>query len=164
MFNRWAIQLIVMVVSRRKRRAVEARRVGAQEPFHAGDQIGVGRLQHPMKMVGHQTEGMYLPAGFLTRFGQGVHKQRSILVGTENGLPPVPTVHNMIDGARIFHTKFSGHGRESASSTTKRQPNMSLCGTDPFMTRLRRLAAEKGSTHSLVQNEPYYGLTRMALS
>ena len=85
-----------------------------------------------MKMVGHQAEGMHLPGGFFTSFGQGVHKKRSILVGAENGLPPVATVHNMIDGARIFDTKFSGHSRESVSSTTKRQPNMSLCGTDPF--------------------------------
>ena len=44
-----------------------ANRVGAQQPMHPFDQIRVWGFQHHMKVVTHQTMGMHLPIGLLTR-------------------------------------------------------------------------------------------------
>ena len=39
--------------------------VGAEEPFHAGDKIGLGRFGHEIKVITHETPSMELPTGFL---------------------------------------------------------------------------------------------------
>jgi hypothetical protein len=44
--------------------AVETRGVSAQQPFHAGDQIGLGCFHHQMEMITHQTPGMDPPTVF----------------------------------------------------------------------------------------------------
>jgi hypothetical protein len=35
---------------------IEARRISAQQPFHPRHQIGLRRLHHQMKMIGHEAE------------------------------------------------------------------------------------------------------------
>jgi hypothetical protein len=49
---------------------VEPASLGAQKPFHPGDQIALRRFHHQMKRVAHQTQGMNLPAGLDARFAQ----------------------------------------------------------------------------------------------
>ena len=39
---------------------IEAAGVSAQKPFHPGDQIGLGRLDHQMKMIRHEDIGVDL--------------------------------------------------------------------------------------------------------
>ena len=60
-----------------------------QPPLHSGHQIGLGGLDHRMKMVGHRTIGVHLPAGLLARLGQGFQKPPPILIIPEDRLPPV---------------------------------------------------------------------------
>jgi hypothetical protein len=43
--------------------AIEPSGVGAEEPFHARHQRGLGRLDDQMEVIGHQAVGMNLPFG-----------------------------------------------------------------------------------------------------
>src|SRR5215204_3077663 len=49
---------------------IEATRIRAQEPFHSRHEIGLRRFHHEMKVVGHETISMHLPAGLDTRLRQ----------------------------------------------------------------------------------------------
>ncbi len=42
--------------------AVEPARVSAQKPFHARNQVRLGRFDHQVKMIRHEAVGMNLPA------------------------------------------------------------------------------------------------------
>jgi hypothetical protein len=72
--------------------AIEARGVGAQEPFHAMHQIGLGRFDDEMEMIAHQAIGVHLSIGFRTRLSQGLKKELPIGILPEDGLPPVPSI------------------------------------------------------------------------
>src|ERR1043166_1887117 len=47
---------------------IKALGVNAQEPLHAGDQIGLRSFEHQMKMIAHQTIGVNLPLSFGASF------------------------------------------------------------------------------------------------
>ena len=47
--------------------AIEPSGVGAEEPFHARHQRGLGRLDDQMEVIGHQAVGMNLPFGLSAR-------------------------------------------------------------------------------------------------
>jgi hypothetical protein len=81
---------------------VEARRVCAEEPFHPYDQIGLRGFEHEMKMIGHETIGVDLPAGFLAGLAEGKEKALTVEVVLENGFTAVAAIHHMIDGSGIF--------------------------------------------------------------
>jgi len=69
--------------------AIEATRVGAEKPFHAGHQVAPWRLDHRMKMIGHETQGVNLSAGLAARLAQRADKPLPILVIPENRFPPI---------------------------------------------------------------------------
>src|SRR5690348_4565505 len=53
-----------------------------------------------MKMVAHQTVGMNLPSCSATSASQQLEKERSIFVVLDDGLPPIASTEQMIDGTR----------------------------------------------------------------
>ena len=79
---------------------IEPAGVCPQKPLHAGDQVGVGRLDHQVKMIGHQTIGMHLPGGLTTGFGQGLEEALSIFVVAEDGIAAVAAVHDVVHPVR----------------------------------------------------------------
>ena len=89
--------------------AVEATGVGPQQPFHADNQIRLRRLNHQVKVIGHQAEAMYLPAGLVTALTQRLQKPLPVLIILEDSLTAVATVHDVIDGTRIFHSQLARH-------------------------------------------------------
>src|ERR1022692_1383840 len=94
---------------------VEARSIRAQKPLHASDQVGLGRFDHQMKVVQHQTISMNLPACFVARFAEGFQKTLPILIVLENRLSPVSPVHDVIDRSRILHSQFARHAPKALS-------------------------------------------------
>jgi hypothetical protein len=74
-----------------------------------------------MKVVGHQAIGVQLPAGLLARFGQSLEKAEAVMVVVENLFPPIATIHQVIDGARIPHSEFAPHGAKSVRKGQKCQ-------------------------------------------
>src|SRR4030095_4912056 len=68
---------------------VEARRIYAQKPFHARDQIGLRGLNQQGKMIGYETTRSHLPARFGATFAQGRQEPLSVLIILKDRLPPV---------------------------------------------------------------------------
>jgi hypothetical protein len=60
--------------------AIETDSVGAQQPLHAGHQVGLRCLDDQVKMVGHEAIGMHLPAGFVASFGQCFEKPMAVII------------------------------------------------------------------------------------
>lgn len=83
---------------------VEPGGVNTQKPFHSPDQIGLRRFDHQMKMIGHQTIRMHLPARFDARFTERAEEPLAIFVILEDGLAPISPIHEVINRARIFHS------------------------------------------------------------
>ena len=48
--------------------------INAQQPFHAGNEVGGGGLDDQMKMIGHQAICVNLPAGFLAGIAENAQK------------------------------------------------------------------------------------------
>ena len=55
-------------------------------------------------MIKHQTMWMHLPARFEAPYAQCCQEPLPILVIPEDRLAPVSPVHQVINGARIFHS------------------------------------------------------------
>src|SRR5436190_21409618 len=83
--------------------SIETDCVSAQQPFHARNEISVGRLRNQMKMVRHKAIGMNLPTGFLTSGLQTFQEQTPIGVAAKNCLAPIPAIHHVVERPRIFH-------------------------------------------------------------
>src|SRR5579863_8196173 len=90
-------------------------RVGAQQPFHAGHQVGLRRFHHQMKIIVHQAIGMRLPARLATGFSERFQKSPPINVILKNILPPVTPVHHMINRARVFDSQLPRHAQKLAA-------------------------------------------------
>jgi hypothetical protein len=54
--------------------AVETGSVGAQEPFHSGDEVDLRGFKHQMKVIAHQAAAVNLPSGPRADFIQGGEK------------------------------------------------------------------------------------------
>jgi len=63
------------------------------------------------KLIGHQTIGMHLPAGFRASPAQRFHKALPIQVIPENRLPVIAPAHHVVKRPRVFHSQFSRHAK-----------------------------------------------------
>ena len=95
--------------------SVEAAGVGAEEPFHAGDEIGLGRFGDEMKMIAHEAPGVELPAGFFAGLTEGIEKTAAILIVVEDGFTPVPTINQVVDGPGKLNARSEEHTSELQS-------------------------------------------------
>ena len=107
--------------------AVEAISVSAQKPFHAGHEVGFGRFDDQMKVIGHQTIGVDLPIGFGTSLAEGVEEEEAIGVVAEDGFPSVTAVHDVVDRPFIFQAEFARHepGLHPANKYVNEEPTPS---------------------------------------
>ena len=88
---------------------VEAARLGAQKPFHPGDQIGLGRLDHQMEMIRHEDAGVNLPARLGTNLAQRLDEALAIPIILEDRLAPVTAIHDVLNRAGILDSQLAGH-------------------------------------------------------
>jgi hypothetical protein len=63
--------------------AVDTHGVGGEQPFHAGDQVALRRLDHQMKVIVHEAPGMHLPGGLLTSLRQSFNEEPSVRIVEE---------------------------------------------------------------------------------
>jgi hypothetical protein len=106
---------------------VEAAGVGAQKPFHPGDQIRLGRLDHQMKMIRHENVGVNLPVRLGASLGERLDKALAIRIINEDGLAPVAAIHHVVDRAFILDSQLAGHDGRVARSAL-----WSISRTDPL--------------------------------
>ena len=88
---------------------VETAGVSAQKPLHACDQIGLGRLDHEMKMIRHEHIGVNLPAGLGACLAQGLDEPPPVRVVLADGFAPVPAIHDVVNRTGILDSKLAGH-------------------------------------------------------
>jgi hypothetical protein len=62
-----------------------------------------------MKVIFHQAIGMHLPAGLLARLAERFKKPLTVLIIGEDRLPPVASIHHMIDCTGILNAQLAGH-------------------------------------------------------
>lgn len=79
--------------------------------FHAIDKVRLRGFDDEMKMVGHETPGMCLPAGFAAGLGEGFQEPHPILIVQKDGFAPVAPVHDVVNGPGILNAKFASHLR-----------------------------------------------------
>src|ERR1044071_9301611 len=89
---------------------IEPDGVGALQPSHAGDQIGVGGFQHQVVVIAHEAIRVNLPTGLLTSFGQRLEEVVSIHVIQENILTPIASTHHMVHRPRVLNAQLPWHG------------------------------------------------------
>ena len=89
--------------------AVEAPGVGAQQPLHTEDEIGLGRFGDEMKMIAHETPGMELPAGLVAGFAKGGEEGAPILIVAKDRFAPVAAIHDVVDGSGKLYAQRSWH-------------------------------------------------------
>ena len=89
--------------------SIEATRVSAQQPFHPGDQIGLRRLDHPMKMMRHEDIGVNLPTRLGASLAQRLNEALAIRVIHEDQFAPVTAIHDVINRASILDSQLAGH-------------------------------------------------------
>jgi len=70
---------------------VESNRVGAQQPPHSRDKVGLGCLDHQVEVIAHQAIGMHLEPRFLARLRQGLEEILPVNVILEGVLPAIPS-------------------------------------------------------------------------
>ena len=95
---------------------VEPAGVSAQKPFHSCDQIGLRRLNHQMKMIGHQTIRMHLPARLEAGLAQCAQESLAVGVILEDRLTAIPSVEDVIKGSRILDSQLARHERNPLNS------------------------------------------------
>ena len=132
--------------------AIEPLGVGPQEPLHAGDQVGL-RVSTTRKVIGHQTVGVNLPAGFAARCAQSPEEAFTVVVIGKNPLASIPAIHDVVNSARILNSQFARHAEEctirSVVSTVITDPGwlpvgfkkMEKWGPLPLQERLIRTGA-----------------------
>jgi len=110
--------------------------IGAEQPLHSLHQIGIGSFKDQVKVIAHQTIGMYLPTRFVTGFGQGPKKVLPINIVMKNILAPVSATHDMINGAGVLHSQFAWHELIKSALGHEDKQNINMCRLDPFFLEL----------------------------
>ena len=87
-----------------------------------------------MKMIVHQAIGMHLPIGLATGLSQGFQEESPVRIVTEDGLPPVAAIQEVIDRPFVFHSGFTCHARRD---TAPALPHLSILRTDTFLIEPR---------------------------
>src|SRR5687768_12893032 len=93
--------------------AIEARSVGAEEPFHPGNQIRLRGFHNEMKMIGHEAERMHLPGGFSASLPQSLEERFTVRIVVEYLFAAVAPTHEVVDCAGELNAELSSHGAES---------------------------------------------------
>jgi hypothetical protein len=90
---------------------IEPDGVGALQPAHPQNQVGVGRFQDQMVMVAHQTKRVYLPSGLLARLGQSLDAIVPLDISQKNILALVAAAHDVVNRCRIFDAQGPWHAQ-----------------------------------------------------
>jgi len=66
-------------------------------------------------MIGHEAQGVNLPAGLAACLSERGHEALPMLVIPENRLAPVSAIHDVINRSGIFHSALARHAAQSCS-------------------------------------------------
>ena len=75
---------------------VEPAGASAQQPVYTYDPIRLRRLDHSMKMIWHEGEGVALPTGLHARLAQRPDETLSVHFVLEDGFTPATAIQHMV--------------------------------------------------------------------
>lgn len=81
---------------------IEPHGVGAEEPFHSGNEIWLGRFDDKMKMVSHEAVCVSLPTGLRASFSPSLEKPLAIKIVTEDILAMIAAAHDVVNRSWEF--------------------------------------------------------------
>lgn len=90
---------------------VEPAGVDAEQPFHARDEIRLGRLDDEVKVIGHEDVGVDLPNGPAEDSGQGFDECPAVAIILEDGFTAIAAVEHVIERAGVFDSDCGPGGR-----------------------------------------------------
>ena len=79
------------------------------QPFHPGDQIGLRRLDHPIKMIRHEDIGVNLLARLGANLAQCGKEALAIRIIHGDQFAPVTAIHDVINRASLLDSQLAGH-------------------------------------------------------
>jgi hypothetical protein len=91
------------------REAIDALRVDPIHLAHALGEIVLGRFNHDMIMVGHQTGGITQPAHALIYYRRHVAERQAVAIIKENIGTAVATRGDMVEHTWKFESEGMGH-------------------------------------------------------
>src|SRR5688572_32983664 len=109
-----------------------------------------------MEVVGHETEGVDLPAGPGAALSKRFEKGFPVVIILEDGLAAVAAAHDMINRALILNAQLACHAERVGPAS-----RLSIVRTDPFMVQspktLRCHSGEKYAVKKVRNNEDSTG-------
>jgi hypothetical protein len=108
--------------------AIEAPGIHVLQPFHTGDQVGLGRFQKQVVVIVQQHPSVDAPPGAAASFGQGGEPVAPVVLIPENRLPPIAPRHDVIERACILESDVASHEAEPQTPTARCQDML----TDPY--------------------------------
>ena len=84
--------------------------VTGDEVLHAPRQVGLGRTEEKVEVVGHERETPQVSTKPPDRLLQSLEQPLVVTLVLEDGAPEVATGHHVMDRAGIFDPQRSGHG------------------------------------------------------
>ena len=93
-------------------RKLNRRVYDTQKPFHAFHEVGGGRLDNQMEVVGHEAKAMHLPKRFLATLSERGQKSLAIRVVLEKTLSMVTAIHEVVNRPGILDAQLASHCAE----------------------------------------------------
>lgn len=91
-------------------------RVNAIQLAHASRQVGLGRFDHQVVMIGHLALGMDRPVEALATLSERGQLLRAIGVVVINVFTPIPTRSHVIQRTGRLKSQRTGHARSLAGA------------------------------------------------
>ena len=84
--------------------------IRGQQQLHAFGEVGAGRLEHQVEMIGHQHEGVEDPPRTMNGFVQPVDESLPVRIIANDVLPAVAPGHDVVNRISILDSKAATHG------------------------------------------------------
>lgn len=83
--------------------------IGREQQLHTFGEVGSGRFEHQMEMIGHQDEGIEDPPRTLNCLLQTADEPLPVRVVANDVLPGIAAGHDVVNRISILDTKAARH-------------------------------------------------------
>ena len=97
---------------------IEVRRIRTIKVMHHPINVSPSRFKNQMIMIRHQHVTVKLHTIDMQRLGEQLEKLTPVGVVLEYDLPFVSSAGDVVDGARVLDSQWSGHGRLYRTSSS----------------------------------------------
>ncbi len=84
--------------------------IRGQQQLHAIAEVGAGRLEHQVEMIGHQQKGVEAPPRMMNDILQPEDESPPVRIIPDDVLPGVGPNHDVVNRISILESKAATHG------------------------------------------------------